>query len=106
MNTSASRSRTLRFETFDSSIDINKDKTLVYRLIQRHEISELESHLINTQDDFDITTLYDKSGYSPLHYAAYRNSFESVQVLCDFLLGKHISTLDADESDRRMKQLR
>jgi ankyrin repeat protein len=49
------------------------------------EIGELTRHLIDSQAKFDVTEIFDKSGYSPLHFAAYKNSEKMAEVLCDFV---------------------
>ena len=33
-----------------------------------------------------MTNIFDKSGYSPLHYAAYKNIDKACQILVDFVL--------------------
>jgi len=49
------------------------------------EVDELYKHLIASEHKFDITEIYDRSGYSPLHYAAYKNSEKSAEILCNFV---------------------
>ena len=46
------------------------------------EISELSRHLIDSETKFDVTEIFDKSGYSPLHFSAYKNSEKMAEVLC------------------------
>ena len=36
---------------------------------------ELKNHLESTRHKLDITEVHDKSGYSPIHYASYKNMF-------------------------------
>ena len=47
---------------------------------------ELKAHLEHTKDKFDVTNLYDRSGYSPLHFAAYKNSDRLCEILCEFIM--------------------
>ena len=49
------------------------------------EIGELSRHLIESENKFDVTEIFDKTGYSPLHFAAYKNSEKISEVLCDFV---------------------
>lgn len=55
-------------------MDERRDEKLVFKFIQRMEPTELKSHLELTKSKFDVTKIYDRSGYSPLHFAAYKNS--------------------------------
>ena len=48
--------------------------------------NELRNHLNATKDRFNIFNVYDKSGYSPLHYAAYKNIEKACEILIDFVL--------------------
>jgi len=66
----------VQFERFDSSADERREEKMVYKYIHRHDRVELRNHLIASEDRFDITEISDKSGYSPLHFAAYKNSEE------------------------------
>ena len=35
---------------------------------------------------FDLTTIFDKKGFTPLHMAAFHNSKKSVKILCEHVL--------------------
>jgi len=84
------RARTkVQFETFDSSMDEKRDEKLVFKYIQRMEPHELKAHLENNRDRMDVTNIYDRSGYSPLHFAAYKNSDKLCEVLCEFILKRY-----------------
>ena len=50
------------------------------------DFSELKQHLGTTRDKLNVTQIYDKSGYSPLHYAAYKNIEKACDVLVEFIL--------------------
>jgi ankyrin repeat protein len=52
------------------------------------EIKELQKHLIDTETKFDVTEIYDRSGYSPLHFAAYKNNEKMAEVLCSYVMIK------------------
>lgn len=49
------------------------------------ERNELKRHLVDTESKFDVTEIYDRSGYSPLHFAAYKNSYSMAEILCSFV---------------------
>ena len=53
----------------------------------------MKQHINATAKAYDITTIYDKSGYSPLHFAAYKNYDRICEILIDFVLqrGDHSS---------------
>jgi len=75
----------VQFERFDSSSNDHRDEKLVFKYIQRLEALELKRHLIETESRFDVTEIGDRSGYSPLHFAAYKNSEIMADILCDFV---------------------
>ena len=54
--------------------------------------AELENHLIATRDKIDLMQIYDKSGYTPIHYAAYKNLDKAIEIIIKFAL--------SDEADR------
>ena len=56
------------------------------------DFSELKNHLNTTKDKFNVFNIYDKSGYSPIHYAAYKNIEKACEILIEFVL--------SDESDK------
>jgi hypothetical protein len=41
---------------------------------------------VDTESRYDITEIYDKSGYSPLHFAAYKNSERMAEILMEFVI--------------------
>ena len=43
-------------------------------------------HLNATKDKFDIVAIFDKSGYTPMMYAAYKNHERACEILIDFIL--------------------
>lgn len=51
------------------------------------DYEELRYHLVNSQDRIDITKIFDRSGHSPLHYAAYKNLHKVCSILIQFVLG-------------------
>lgn len=75
----------MQFETFDSSMDEKRDEKLVFKYIQRMEPLDLKSHLEHSKDKFNVTQIYDRTGYSPLHFAAYKNSDKLCEILCEFI---------------------
>ena len=75
----------VQFERIDSSSNDHRDEKLVFKYIQRLEAVELKRHLIDTESRFDVTEIGDRSGYSPLHFAAYKNSEVMAEILCDFV---------------------
>jgi ankyrin repeat protein len=58
-----------------------RDEKLVFKYIQRMDFPELLKHLQNTKDKYDLLALFDKSGYTPMHYAAYKNIDKAVEIL-------------------------
>jgi ankyrin repeat protein len=81
------RDNRVQFETIDSSFEEGrKNEKLVFKLIQRQEHQELRNHLYATQYLFDVTLIFDKSGYSPLHFASYKNSDKICDILCEFIM--------------------
>lgn len=76
----------VQFETFDSSLEERREEKLVFKFIQRMDFSELEHHLHATRDRFNVQSIFDKSGYSPIHYAAYKNIEKAVEILINFAL--------------------
>ena len=50
------------------------------------DFSELRQHLNATKDKFNVMNIFDKSGYSPIHYAAYKNIERACEVLIEFIL--------------------
>ncbi|CDW73662.1 dhhc zinc finger domain containing protein [Stylonychia lemnae] len=87
----------VQYETFDSSIDERRDEKVVYKLIQRCETEELKKHLEATAAKFELTAVYDRSGYSPLHYAAFKNIDEICTTLCDYILKRRPASQPANE---------
>lgn len=65
-----------------------REEKLVFKYIQRMHFSELESHLYATKDKFNLMTIYDKSGFNPLHYSAYKNTDRAVEILINFALSE------------------
>ena len=51
---------------------------------------ELKNHLDATKDKFNVVSIYDKSGYSPIHYAAYKNIEKACEILIDFILTDNV----------------
>ena len=52
------------------------------------DFTELENHLYSTKDKFDLMKIYDKSGYTPIHYAAYKNIEKACEILVSFVLSE------------------
>jgi ankyrin repeat protein len=59
---------------------------MVFKFIQRLVPADLKKHLEDTSDKYDVTRIFDRSGYSPLHFAAYKNSERMCEVLTEFIL--------------------
>ena len=87
-NFQANQDPRVTFETFDSSLEEKKDEKLVFKYIQRMDFPELKQHLENSKDKYDLLTIYDKSGYTPIHYAAYKNIDKAVEILIKFVLSE------------------
>ena len=80
------RDTKVAFENFDSSFEDRRDERLVYKYIQKQDYSDLTNHLHATKSKFDIVSIHDKSGYTPLMYAAYKNHERACEILIDFVL--------------------
>lgn len=77
----------VHFETFDSSSrEDRRDEKIVFKLISKLRAQDLHSHIVDTQGLYDIVKIFDRSGYSPLHFAAYKNSAKISKILCEFVL--------------------
>lgn len=62
---------------------------MIYKYITKNEDVLLKQHLDLFQSKFDdITLIFDRSGYSPLHYAAFKNYEQCCFVLCQYLLNR------------------
>lgn len=88
----------MAFDTFDSSLEERKDEKLVFKYIQRMDFTELKQHLNTTKEKFNVTQIFDKSGYTPLHYAAYKNIEKACEILVDFILSGGTEDLETDGS--------
>ena len=60
------------------------------------DFSELKNHLNTTKDKFNVFNIYDKSGYSPIHYAAYKNIEKACEILIEFVLSDGSEKTDAN----------
>jgi len=78
----------MQFETFDTSKEERREEKFIFKHIQRMNFAELEKHLRSTRDKFDIMQIYDKSGYTPIHYAAYKNIDRAVEIIIKFVLSE------------------
>ena len=47
---------------------------------------DLRQHLNTTKGKFNVKKIYDKSGYSPIHYAAYKNIKKACEIIIEFIL--------------------
>lgn len=82
-------------------MDERRDEKLVFKLINKMNCADLKTHIFLTQDKYDITKIYDRSGYSPLHFAAYKNSDKICEVLCEFILVRENNRLFANSVEER-----
>ena len=69
-------------------MDDRRDEKVIYKFISRNEIDELQEHLLQTGHKFEITEIFDRSGYSPLHFAAFKNTEEICKLLCNYVLSR------------------
>eukprot|EP00347_Sterkiella_histriomuscorum_P018539 403345126 len=96
-------------QRFDGgSSDDRKEEKLVFKLIQRMEIEQLKQHLLECEHILDITEIYDRQGYSPLHFAAYKNNEKMAEVLCEFVFGRFHpeNTFNKQELELKEKTLK
>lgn len=54
--------------------------------------------MYTTKERFNVTLLYDKSGSTPLHYAAYKNIERACEILIEFILSGGIEDTETDGS--------
>jgi len=80
----ASTSRVI-LDSFEGSSDTMRQQKLVFKYIQKKEANSLQEHLQETRDQFDIMKLFDNQGYSPLHFAAWKDSLELAEVIINFV---------------------
>ena len=63
--------------------DLSEEK-LVFKLIYRsdqHQADALVQHLNEIKGKIDVTNIFDRTGYSPLNYAAYKDRFMAFKAL-------------------------
>ena len=76
------------------------------------DFSELRQHLNATKDKFNVMNIFDKSGYSPIHYAAYKNIERACEVLIEFILQeettatRHLNGGSGETADQRVVSAR
>ncbi len=87
----------VQFETFDSSMDDRRDEKLVFKYINRGDERYLLDHLELVKEKVDLTKIYDRSGYSPLHFAAFKNFEKICHVLCDHVVNMDSNALEQGE---------
>jgi ankyrin repeat protein len=84
----------VQFETFDSSLDDRRDEKLVFKYINRGDERYLLDHMEQVKDKVDLTKIYDRSGYSPLHFAAFKNFEKICEVLCEHVIKMDSNALE------------
>ena len=60
---------------------------VIWAYINNHDHEGLENHLEMTKNKIDITRLYNSSGFTPIHLAAYKGQNQTIQIMIDFVLG-------------------
>lgn len=58
-----------------------------------------------TRQSIDVTKIFDKSGYTPLLYAAYKNIPKACEVIIEFLLSDEEDTSQSEEDYLAHKKL-
>ena len=61
------------------------------------DFAELRAHLDATKDRFNVANIYDKSGYTPIHYAAYKNIEKACEILISFALADEVSNRSSQQ---------
>jgi hypothetical protein len=82
-------------------MDDRRDEKLVFKLISKMSSVDLKTHIFLTQDKYDITKIYDRSGYSPLHFAAYKNSEKICEVLIEFIMVRENNRMQYQSIEER-----
>ena len=72
--------------------DHRHDEKQVYKLISKLNCEGLAAHLKSTRTRIDVNKVFDKSGYTPLLYAAYKNIQRACEVIIEFLLSDEEDT--------------
>ena len=86
-------------EPLDQVSEVTRIKNTVFKLIARSETKKLKTHLSTSKNKIDIRNIYNESGYSPIHYAAYKNFTAVCEVIVEFMLSE-----DAPVSNSRNKR--
>jgi ankyrin repeat protein len=73
-------------------MDDKRDEKLVFKFINRGDERYLLEHLEMVKEKVDVTKIYDRSGYSPLHFAAFKNQEKICNVLCEHALKMNTNT--------------
>lgn len=81
-------------------MDDRREEKMIYKYIQRCETEELKKHLEITTNKFELTEIYDRSGYSPIHYAAFKNIDDICYILCDYILKRKPSGSGLDKDSK------
>ena len=77
------------------------EEKLVFRLIYRsdqHQADALQQHLNDTKDRIDITNIFDRGGYSPLNYAAYKDRYMAYKALINFVQKRETELDPSDQA--------
>ena len=82
----------------------NNERKMIFQYIKRMDYRRLKGLLSNlaqinffcnegyghtgssNYEPLDITTIYDKQGFNPLHFAALNNSLKTIEILCEHVL--------------------
>ena len=72
--------------------DSRHDERQLYKLISKQDFDELALHLKSSRSSVDVTKVFDKSGYTPLLYAAYKNITKACEIIVEFLLSDEEDT--------------
>jgi ankyrin repeat protein len=82
-----------------------REEKLVFKFISKINATQLKAHIQQTHDKYEITKIFDRSGYSPLHFAAYKNSSKICKILCEYILERGLTDTNREEQGFQNKQM-
>ena len=71
---------------FDKDDANSRNVSEVYQLIICGEHEKLERHLEENSERFNVTRIFNQSGFTPAHLAAYKGQNRMCEILINFVL--------------------
>ena len=73
-------------EKFDAAAEKEKSATLIWNHIKSNDDEGLKEHLEQNKDKFDVTKIFNPTGFTPIHLAAYKSQLRICEILIEFAL--------------------